>query len=229
MNRLIITEIEHNQKNYCAYLVMDEYRRLLDVQLFEPQDETLLDHIYVGFIEKIVPNIQAAFVRIANNQKCYLPLSDLKNPIYAKKQSQTKLLCEGDEILVQVTRDAVKTKDPVVSTKLTLHGHYCFLTTENTSLGTSKKIGGERADDLLTIAEKCCVRHEEEGYGLVFRTNAASVNDQVLQEDITEVQNVFSRLMKTGVHEKAGSLLYRNVPGYLADRKSTRLNSSHRL
>ena len=61
MNRLIITEIEHNQKNYCAYLVMDEYRRLLDVQLFEPQNETLLDHIYVGFVEKIVPNIQAAF------------------------------------------------------------------------------------------------------------------------------------------------------------------------
>lgn len=229
MNRLIITEIEHNQKNYCAYLVMDEYRRLLDVQLFEPQDETLLDHIYVGFIEKIVPNIQAAFVRIANNQKCYLPLSDLKNPIYAKKQSQTKLLCEGDEILVQVTRDAVKTKDPVVSTKLTLHGHYCFLTTENTSLGTSKKIGGERADDLLTIAEKCCVRHEEEGYGLVFRTNAASVNDQVVQEDITEVQNVFSRLMKTGVHEKAGSLLYRNVPGYLAKLKAQDLKEIDRI
>ncbi|MEE0596795.1 MAG: ribonuclease E/G, partial [Agathobacter sp.] len=69
MNRLIITEIEHNHKNYCAYLVMDEHRRLLDVQLFEPQDETLLDHIYVGFVEKIVPNIQAAFVRIAGGQK----------------------------------------------------------------------------------------------------------------------------------------------------------------
>ena len=65
MNRLIITEIEHNQKKYCAYLVVDENRKLSDIQLYEPQDETLLDHIYVGFVEKIVPNIQAAFVRIA--------------------------------------------------------------------------------------------------------------------------------------------------------------------
>lgn len=138
MYRLVITAFEHNRKEYTAYLMMDEQRELVDVQLFEPEDQMLLDHIYVGFVERIVPNIQAAFVRIANGQKCYLPLNDLQAPVYAKKQSDTKRLCEGDEILVQVTRDAVKTKDPVVSTKLTLHGHYCFLTTANTTLGASK-------------------------------------------------------------------------------------------
>ena len=91
MNRLIITEIEHNQKKYCAYLVVDENRKLSDIQLYEPQDETLLDHIYVGFVEKIVPNIQAAFVRIAGGQKCYLPLGDLKSPIYAKNNLRQSL------------------------------------------------------------------------------------------------------------------------------------------
>ena len=229
MNRLIITEIEHNQKKYCAYLVVDENRKLSDIQLYGPQDETLLDHIYVGFVEKIVPNIQAAFVRIAGGQKCYLPLSDLKSPIYAKKQSETKPLCEGDEILVQVTRDAVKTKDPVVSTKLTIHGHYCFLTTTNTTLGTSKKITGTRADELLTIAESCCTDHEDTGYGLVFRTNAASIEEPALREDIIRVQTVFKHLMQTGVHEKAGSLLYRNIPGYLARLKAQDMASIERI
>ena len=92
MNRLVITAFEHNCKKYTVYLVMDEHRKLIDVQIFEPEEQTILDHIYVGFVEKIVPNIQAAFVRIANGQKCYLPLRDLQTPVYAKKQSDTKIL-----------------------------------------------------------------------------------------------------------------------------------------
>lgn len=229
MNRLVITAIEHNKKEYIAYLVMDEQRKLLDVQLFEPEEQTLLDHIYVGFVERIVPNIQAAFVRISGGQKCYLPLSDLQAPIYAKKQSDTKILCEGDEILVQVTRDAVKTKDPVISTKLTLHGHYCFLTTANTTLGTSKKITGTHAEELLALAKECCEGHETEGYGLVFRTNAASVDTKELREDIAGVQESYRKLMQTGVHETAGALLHRNIPGYLARLKAQNLSQIDRI
>lgn len=229
MNRLVITAFEHNRKEYTAYLMMDEQRELVDVQLFEPEDQMLLDHIYVGFVERIVPNIQAAFVRIANGQKCYLPLNDLQAPVYAKKQSDTKRLCEGDEILVQVTRDAVKTKDPVVSTKLTLHGHYCFLTTKNTTLGISKKITGTRAEELLTLANTCCVGHETEGYGLVFRTNASSVDENLLREDIANVQEDYRKLMQTGVHETAGALLYRNIPGYLARLKAQDLSQIERI
>lgn len=220
MNRLVITTFEHKKKEYTAYMVLDERRKLVDVQLFEPMEQTLLDHIYVGFVEKIVPNIQAAFVRIANGQKCYLPLSDLKSPIYAKKQSDKKVLCEGDEILVQVIKDAVKTKDPIVSTKLTLHGRYFFLTTENTTLGVSKKIDPDRAQELLTLASDCCADHKQEGYGIVFRTNASSIDNQTLADDVHEVQNAFYRLIKSGIHEKFGTLLYRNIPGYLARLKS---------
>lgn len=229
MNRLVITAIEHNKKEYTAYLVIDEQRKLLDVQLFEPEEQTLLDHVYVGFVERIVPNIQAAFVRIADGQKCYLPLGDLQAPVYAKKQSDTKILCEGDEILVQVTRDAVKTKDPVVSTKLTLHGHYCFLTTANTTLGTSKKITGARAEELLALAKECCEGHEMEGYGLVFRTNATSVDVKALREDIAGVRECYRKLMQTGVHKTAGALLYRNIPGYLARLKAQDLSQIDRI
>lgn len=229
MNRLVITTIEHNKKDYTAYLVMDEQRKLLDVQLFEPEEQTLLDHIYVGFVERIVLNIRAAFVRIADGRKCYLPLSDLQAPVYVKKQSSTKILCEGDEILVQVTRDAVKTKDPIVSTKLTLHGRYCFLTTANTTLGTSKKITGTRAEELSVLATECCEGHETEGYGLVFRTNAASIDAKALREDIAGVQENYRKLMRTGVHETAGALLYRNIPGYLARLKAQDLSRIDRI
>ena len=90
MNRIVITRIEHKKESYIAYIVLDENRKFLDLQVFEPEEKSLLGQIYVGYVEKVVPNIHAAFVRIADGQKCYLPLDDLKQPLYARKQSNTK-------------------------------------------------------------------------------------------------------------------------------------------
>lgn len=198
MNRIVVTKLEHHQTEYLAYLVLDENRKLQELQVFEPEENTLLDHIYVGYVEKIVPNIHAAFVRIADGQKCYLPLNDVKNPVYTRKLSKKEALCEGDELLVQVVKDAVKTKDPVVSTKLVVHGHYCFLSTENTCLGVSKKLSQEESKRLSALLENTCKDHEAEGYGLVFRTNAGAVPETELCEDIELVQKEYRALKKTG-------------------------------
>lgn len=220
MNRIVITHIEHNHSNYMAYMALDENRKLQQLQVFEPEEKTLLDQIYVGYVEKIVPNIHAAFVRIADGQKCYLSLTDVTAPVYTHKPSKKKGICEGDELLVQVIKDAVKTKDPVVSTKLTIHGHYCFLSTENTRLGVSKKIPSEPSEKLECLAADLCPDHEQKGYGLVFRTNAASVSTAVLTEDVREVQRAYDNLLQTGVHATQGQLLYRNLPGYLTRLKT---------
>ena len=220
MNRIVVTKLEHHQTEYLAYLVLDENRKLQELQVFEPEENTLLDHIYVGYVEKIVPNIHAAFVRIADGQKCYLPLNDVKNPVYTRKLSKKEALCEGDELLVQVVKDAVKTKDPVVSTKLVVHGHYCFLSTENTCLGVSKKLSQEESKRLSALLENTCKDHEAEGYGLVFRTNAGAVLETELFEDIELVQKEYRALKKTGTHQNAGDLVYRNLPGYLARLKA---------
>ena len=194
MNRIVITRIEHKKESYIAYIVLDENRKFLDLQVFEPEEKSLLGQIYVGYVEKVVPNIHAAFVRIGDGQKCYLPLDDLKQPLYARKQSNTKPLCEGDALLVQVTRDAVKTKDPVVSTKLTIHGTYCLLTSDNTRIGVSKKIKESRGAELLALARDLCPDNEAQNYGLVVRTNAAGQENEAIKSDILEVIQAYRRL-----------------------------------
>ena len=219
MNRIVITRIEHKKESYIAYIVLDENRKFLDLQVFEPEEKSLLGQIYVGYVEKVVPNIHAAFVRIGDGQKCYLPLDDLKRPLYARKQSDTKPLCEGDALLVQVTRDAVKTKDPVVSTKLTIHGTYCLLTSDNTRIGVSKKIKESRGAELLALARDLCPDNEAQNYGLVVRTNAAGQENEAIKDDILDVIQVYRRLCTAGVHQKPGELVYGNMPGYLARLK----------
>ena len=42
---------------------------------------------YIEGVENVVKNLNAAFVCIAPGQNCYLPLQELKNPVFTKKQS----------------------------------------------------------------------------------------------------------------------------------------------
>lgn len=225
MNRIVITEIMHHEKGHTAFILSDEKRRFLDLQLFEPPEKTLLNNIYTAYVEKIVPGIHAAFVRISDEQKCYLPLENLKSPVFTKKQSQTKAVCEGDELLVQVTKDAVKTKDPVVSTRLVFHGKHCLVTTDDISIGVSKKIPADRANELLSLGNNICPDHEASGYGLVFRTSAADISDKALTEDIYSVLKTFHSTLTAGGHERHGKLICRDLPGYLLRLKSQDLKN----
>lgn len=219
MNRIVITRIKKEQATFLLYLVFDENRTLLDLQVFE-EENSLLGQIYVGYVEKIVPNIQAAFLKIGDGKKCYLPLTDIKQPIYAKKQSEKKVLSEGDCLLVQVTKDAVKTKDAIVSTKLTLHGKYCFLTTENARLGVSQKLTEDESKRLLSLLTEVCAGHEELGYGMVLRTNARDVSANDLTADLQEVIASYRNLLNYGIHKKAFELLYQPMSGHLQKIKA---------
>ena len=224
MNRLAITEITKGAKVYTAYIILNEKREFIDFQLYEKDSETKLGQIYIGRVENILTNIHAAFVRIGEKERCFLPLSALKSPVFTKKQSKKKDLCIGDELLVQVERDAVKTKEAVVTTKLTLNGKYSILTTDNERLGVSKKLPEEKRTELLALLENVLLKEnesEERSYGVVIRTNAAHVSPAELEADLTELIGRYQRMTETAAYKSAFTLLWKSAPGYIGRLKST--------
>lgn len=54
----------------------------MELMLEEKGKKSILGNIYVGQVENIAANIQAAFVMIDPDTRCYLPLSDVKNPVF---------------------------------------------------------------------------------------------------------------------------------------------------
>ena len=226
MNRLAITHVELTEKSnkkHLAYIMLDEKREFVDFQVFDEED-SLLNHIYVGRVENIVSNINAAFVRISPSQMCYLSSEDLKAPIYAKKQSERKALSIGDEIVVQITKDAIKTKDPVVSTKLTLAGKYCMVTTENTSFGISKKITGDNHFKMSELISAYISKGKEHEFGLIVRTNALEASEEELKTDIENIIEKFVLLKQKAPHQCAFSSLYKPESAYIQKLKSVNLN-----
>jgi len=142
------------------------------------------------------PSGRVSFVCIAPGQNCYLPLQELKNPVFTKKQSEKKAICAGDELLVQVVKEALKTKDPSVSTNLTFTGKYVILTTGKRKIGASSKLPKEKREKLLKIVEDFLSGKEQIPYGVIIRTNAAQASKEELLLELAqleaEVQKIIS-------------------------------------
>ncbi len=228
MNCLAITRValkEQLNKRHLAYIMLDEKRDFVDFQIFS-EAESLLNRIYVARIDNIVPNINAAFVRISPTQICYLPLEDCISPLYVKKQSEKKALSIGDEIVVQVVKDAIKTKDPVVSAKLTLAGKYCVLTTENTSLGVSKKITGDNHLQMSDfLSSNVGERASEYSFGMIIRTNALEATEEELKQDLEETVARFVSLKTKSAHQCAFTILEKPDAPYIQKLKSADLET----
>ena len=221
MNRLAITEIVKGKTEYLAYIMLDEKRDFVDFQLYEKAEKTRLNDIVIARVENILPNINAAFVRISENERCFLPFGNIKSPVFTKKQSKKKELSIGDELLVQVERDAVKTKEAVVTTKLTLSGAYSVLTTDNESLGVSKKIPDEKRQTLQSQLQEWMKDETDRSYGIVIRTNAAEVQEEKLQQDVGSLIQKYHAMIDTAVHKNAFTQICKNSPGYISRLKST--------
>lgn len=226
MNRLAITRVALNEKSnkkHLAYIMLDERREFTDFQVFEEED-TILNSIFVARVDNIISNINAAFVRISPKQVCYLPLDDVEYPFYVKKQSDQKKLSLGDEILVQVIKDAVKTKEPVVSTQLTLTGKYCVLTTGNSTLGVSKKITGEKHTKLSEfLRENIGLLSQVHNIGMVIRTNAIEATETELKQDLLELIDRYITLKWKAVHQCAFTCLDKYEVPYINKLKSVNL------
>lgn len=89
-------------------------------------DQPQLGEVYLGKVTRVAQNLGAAFVDVQRGISCYLSLgSDLgvslleKGMLHRTNRTGNVPIKAGDELLVQVTKEALKTKLPAVSGKIT--------------------------------------------------------------------------------------------------------------
>ena len=75
--RILITRYQSPRiKKNCLVTGILEGERLMEVHCEDPESPSILGNIYVGRVEKVMPDIHAAFVEISRGVKGYLPLED---------------------------------------------------------------------------------------------------------------------------------------------------------
>ena len=217
MKKYIITQEKLNTSNgeqdFMVSALYDENRTMLEVSLSALDEESLLGNLYIGRVENVVKNLNAAFIRISPEQICYYSMDDYKNPLFTKKVSVKKPLVEGEELVVQVTREALKTKEPAVTTNLNFTGKYAVLTTENQRIGISAKLCKTDRERLKSLAET--IEHPD--FGLILRTNAKDATDEEILAEIQGLAEEWQNLKETAKHKTCYSCLKKEPPAYLRE------------
>jgi ribonuclease G len=216
-NKLVITK-----KDNVIISAFFEGKDMVQVSLNASEEVGILGNIYLGKVKNIIKNINAAFVEIADGRMCYYSMGENRYPIMAKEQEynevDTKLseikVKVGDELIVQVAKEDVKTKAPVVSSNLNFTGKYVALTYGKSSVGVSAKITEEKERHRLkNIASK--YKHKE--YGFIIRTNAAYIAEEKIVAEINKLTQTYENIRKFGVHKSRFSLLFKTPPNYICD------------
>ena len=168
-SRCVVTEMPFRGKRFRVLLVTDERGRECEILCEDTATRSLVGDIYTGKVERVMKGIRAAFVKIAGGRTVFLPLEDAVGCVYTRKEGKREELCGGDEILLQIVRDPVGTKDAVASCNLTFGGRFVTLTTAKKSHGISRKLSKrerQRWKDFLAS-------YEAYPFGVIIRTEAA--------------------------------------------------------
>ncbi len=117
---------------------------------------------------------------------------------------------------MQVSREAVKTKAPTLTSSLNFPGKYLVLTTERKQLGLSSKLSPAERLRLKALAEPFLT----EDYGIIVRTNAAGASEEELKEELELLSAACRKTLTFGTHYTPFSLVYQEIPPYAAGIRS---------
>lgn len=174
-----------------------------------------LGDIYIGKVKNIVPNIGAAFVEIENGVSCYYDMKDAPRALFTHKAGK-KPLCIGDELVVQISKEAVKTKAPTVTGNISFTGRYAVLTHGNTRIGVSSKLPKSLRDDYKEKLRE----YQNDSFGIIVRTNAKDAPFQAVSDEIESLRREYLRIASIAPTRTCFSCLKSAPPSYISDLKN---------
>jgi ribonuclease G len=132
---------------------------------------------------------------------------------YADGRPWDGKLKQGDDVIVQVERDAVKSKAPVLTGNINLTGRYFVLTTGKKQIGFSSKISDQEWK-LKMRSYLEAIKGED--FGIIVRTNAYEVLEEELKSELQSLQTGLKKLIEDAKFRTSYSLLYSGAPSYLS-------------
>lgn len=182
--KLIITKVEQG-----IGLFGFRENSLVEANIYNTEQTVCVGDIYVGIIDKILPNMDACFVKIGSkDNNVFLPDAEIKKRHKA-----------GDKIIIQITKEASKGKQAMGTTRLSIPGMYCVVTSENFAIEVSAKLHPTKRsywkNTLKELVHSESLSAETRkllsSYCLIARTNVGEV------KEVSEVVSEWTRLAET--------------------------------
>ncbi len=188
-------------------------------------------NIYKGRVLRVLPGMQAAFVDIGQEKAAFLYVSDVYNkheaymqevdadavddPEIPQSRGQNRpngpieeRLRQGQEILVQVAKEAIGTKGARITSHISLPGRFLVHMPTFDHIGVSRRIDGDgeraRLRDLVN-------ERRQAGTGIIVRTASEGATEQQIDEDFNYLTHLWRDILSRFEASKTPALLYEEL------------------
>lgn len=175
--------------------------------------ENTRGNIYKGVVVNIQPSLQAAFVDFGTEKNGFLQLPEIHSEYYqheppeeGKRVRIQDALRPGQELMVQVVKEATPTKGAFLTTYVSLPGRYLVLMPGSKHGGISRQIEDEpQRQRLRQIISELSV---PDGIHLIVRTAGENRTKRDLSRDFRYLLRLWKNIKATAQEMKAPTLLY---------------------
>lgn len=226
---LVMKKILINYNPWETRVAIVRDSKLENLFLGQATDGELERSFFKGKVLKVLPGIQTAFVDIGQAKAGFLHISEIdhefamgpdvavddsldeevvKPRAFLEKPDISKILREGEDLLVQVSKEPVDEKGAKLKTCFTLPGRFVVLTPNIPRIGVSKKI--ENKEERARLKE-VITKHLPEGMGAVIRTNAEGKTESELQKDLSFLISDWHEILNNYSRSQSPARLYEDV------------------
>jgi len=177
----------------------------------------LVGNIYKGKVSRVLPGMQAAFIDLGLARTAFLHASDIFISDEKKAEGNgkchpdiTKLLYQGQKLLVQVIKDPLGTKGARLGTQLSVAARFLVFMPDADHIGVSQKI--ENDEERMRLKELTkTLSNDFEKAGYIIRTVAEGATEAELLADIQFLQKQWSEVKKKAKLAKEGTLIHEDL------------------
>ena len=207
--------------------------QVVEIYVERKRDVSIVGNIYMGKVVKILPGMQSAFVDIGLDKSAFLYVGDIRSEIseefteffeedeaegddglevIPRRRRQDlhieELIQEGQELLVQVSKDPLGTKGARATSYVTIPGRYLVLMPGVDHVGISRRISNE---DERARLKAMVEEFRPEGSGLIIRTASESAGPEDLRQDLEFLRRVWENIQNRRSKVTAPCMLYSDL------------------
>src|ERR687884_1109070 len=179
-------------------------------------NRSIVGNIYKGKVDNVLPGLEAAFVDIGLDKNGFLHVDEIVLPgVETPRRGRgkdggkkiTDLLKPGQEVVVQVVKDPLKTKGARLSMELTIAGRYMVFTPTGEGVGVSRRLEDAERQRLRKEAAKLDLG----GGGAIIRTAAHGATRQDFEREMQYLFKLNEVLQKRVEETKAPAMVFQEA------------------
>jgi ribonuclease G len=191
--------------------------RVAELYLERRGARSIVGNIYKGRVDNVLGGLEAAFVDIGLEKNGFLHVDEIVMPgVEAPRRGRgsgrdnrqiTDMLKPGQEIVVQVVKDPLKTKGARLSMDLTIAGRYMVFAPYGEGVGVSRRLDDGERERLRKEAAKLDLK----GSGAIVRTAAQGATRADLERELLYLFKLNEVLQKRVAETAAPALVFQEA------------------